>query len=152
MRNEHKLINSFKEFGFTSREVIQILSSPALSKANRFSDFTTNEIYDVRDTPEEPFINWWNNLEKDAKYKEWSTDMGEYLRPSYPGQLPPVKKNIFNLIMIEDLAQPESLARITSEIQMMIKRLVPVRFGTISLVNNDNSACKLTLLIKLQLF
>lgn len=44
--------------------------------------------------------------------------------------------------MVEDLAQPESLARVVTELQMMIKRLVPLRFGTISLVKDDGSACK----------
>jgi hypothetical protein len=44
--------------------------------------------------------------------------------------------------MVEDLAQPESLARIVTELQMMIKRLVPIRFGTISLVKEEDSPCK----------
>lgn len=66
----------------------------------------------------------------------------QYLRPSYPGQLPPVKKNLFNLIMIEDLAQPESISRIITEIQMMIKRTIPIRFGTVSIIKNEYSTCE----------
>lgn len=45
--------------------------------------------------------------------------------------------------MVEDLAQPESLARVVNELQMMIKRLVPVRFGIVSLLKEENNVCKL---------
>jgi UDP-glucose:glycoprotein glucosyltransferase len=66
----------------------------------------------------------------------------QYLKPTYPGQLHPVKRNAFNLIMVEDLSQTESLARIVNELQMMIKRLVPVRFGIVALLKEDDSICK----------
>lgn len=141
LRNEYNLISSFQELGFTAKEAIQIISSPILTKASRSGDSISTEIYDVRETPTEPFINWWNDIEKDSKYKEWSSDVADFLRPSYPGQLPPVKRNIFNLIIVEDLARPESLARITSEIQTMIKRFIPLRFGTVSLIKDENSPC-----------
>jgi UDP-glucose:glycoprotein glucosyltransferase len=72
------LIRSLQDMGFTAKEAISIISSPALSKASRFGDHSGNsEVYDVRDTPEEHFVAWWNDLEKDSRYKEWTTDMGE---------------------------------------------------------------------------
>lgn len=78
MRSERKLIKSLQDMGFTAKEAISIISSPALSKASRFGDQASHsEVYDVRDTPEEPFVTWWNDLEKDSRYKEWTADMGE---------------------------------------------------------------------------
>lgn len=53
------------------------MSSPVLTKASKLSEKNADEIYDVRDTPEEPFIVWWNDIEKDSRYKEWSSDIYE---------------------------------------------------------------------------
>lgn len=47
--------------------------------------------------------------------------------------------------MIEDLAQLESLNRIINEIQMMIKRTIPIRFGTVFMVKDKYSTCKFVL-------
>jgi hypothetical protein len=44
--------------------------------------------------------------------------------------------------MVEDLAQSESIARVVNELQMMIKRMVPVRFGIVTLLKEDKSICK----------
>ncbi|KAG2196556.1 hypothetical protein INT47_010395 [Mucor saturninus] len=139
LRTERKLIQSMQDLGFNAKESIQIISSPVLTKASRSNVKTADGVYDVRDTLEEPFVTWWNDLEKDSRYQEWSSNMQEYLRPAYPGQLPPVKKNLFNLILIEDLSQLESLNRIINEIQMMIKRTIPIRFGTVSIVKDEYS-------------
>lgn len=46
-------------------------------------------------------------------------------------------------MLVEDLASTASLSRIVNEIQAMIKRTIPIRFGLIALVEDDNSACKL---------
>ncbi|RCI03876.1 hypothetical protein CU098_007561 [Rhizopus stolonifer] len=139
LRSERKLIKSFERLGLTPKQAIQVISNPALTAADRASSEGNSEIYDVRDTPENPFIVWWNDIEKDKKYSGWTDDMEEYLRPSYPGQLHPVKKNIFNLIMVEDLANIDALARIVNEIQMMIRRLVPIRFGIVPFVKQDDN-------------
>lgn len=34
-------------------------------------------IYDVRDTPKNPFVVWWNDIEKDTRYREWPSDIME---------------------------------------------------------------------------
>lgn len=77
LRTERKLIQSLQDIGFTAKESIQIISSPVLTKASRSSDKTIDGVYDVRDTLEEPFVIWWNDLEKDSRYKEWSTNVQE---------------------------------------------------------------------------
>ncbi|KAI9244442.1 UDP-glucose:glycoprotein glucosyltransferase-domain-containing protein [Helicostylum pulchrum] len=139
LRTERKLIQSMQDIGFTSKEAIQIISSPVLTKASRFSEQAADEVYDVRDTAEEPFTVWWNDIEKDSRYKTWSSDVHEYLKPTYPGQLHPVKKNSFNLLMIEDLSQPGSLARMVQEVQGIIKRGIPLRFGTAFIIKDEHS-------------
>lgn len=77
VRSEHKLVKSFQDLGFTPKEAIDIMSNPGLTKANRLTDDASNIIYDVRDTPEAPFVIWWNDLEKDHKYSSWTSNLQE---------------------------------------------------------------------------
>ncbi|KAI7903194.1 UDP-glucose:glycoprotein glucosyltransferase-domain-containing protein [Cokeromyces recurvatus] len=139
LRSEYKLMQTFKNLGFTSKQAISIISNPSLSSANGFGEQVNSEIYDVRDTPEDPFIIWWNDLEKDKRYRDWASDVTEYTRPIYPGQLHQVRKNVFNLLMVEDLAQVESLSRIVNELYAMVKRSVPIRFGIVPIIKKDGS-------------
>ncbi|KAI8366128.1 UDP-glucose:glycoprotein glucosyltransferase-domain-containing protein [Blakeslea trispora] len=139
IRSERTLIRSFEQMDFTAKQAIHILSHPSYTAAERTPSAANSDIYDVRDTLNDRFVTWWNDLEKDKKYSKWTDDMEEFLRPSYPGQLPPIKKNIFNLIMVEDLANMESLARVAHEVQAMVKRLVPIRFGIVCLIKEDDS-------------
>lgn len=139
MRKERQLIASFEELGFKPKEAIEVISNPAFTVASQAGNSVNDEIFDMRDTPEEPFVIWWNDLEKDKRYDEWTSSMEDYVKPQYPGQLLPVKKNVFNLIMVEDLGQQGSIARVVNELHMMIKRLVPVRFGIISIIKEEDS-------------
>jgi UDP-glucose:glycoprotein glucosyltransferase len=77
VRSEKKIIQSFQKLGFTAKEAINILSNPSLSKSESESSEAIGEIYDVRDTPEKSFIVWWNDLEKDKRYKVWPSNLME---------------------------------------------------------------------------
>ncbi|KAI8639247.1 UDP-glucose:glycoprotein glucosyltransferase-domain-containing protein [Parasitella parasitica] len=139
LRSERKLVAAFEELGFTPKDAIQVMSNPAFTIATQSDKAANVEVFDMRDTLEEPFVIWWNDLEKDKRYSEWTSSLEDYIRPQYPGQLLPVKRNVFNLIMIEDLGQKESIARVVNELHMMIKRLVPVRFGIVSIIKENDS-------------
>lgn len=51
---------------------------------------------DIRDTA----ITWLNDLETDERYRRWSTTYMELLRPTYPGMLRNLRKNIYNYVSI----------------------------------------------------
>ncbi|KAG1175838.1 hypothetical protein G6F70_003865 [Rhizopus microsporus] len=143
LRDEKKLIQSIQAIGFSPKEAIEILSNPALSEGESMGNDIISGVYDVRDTPENPFVIWWNDIEKDTRYEDWPSNIMEILKPTYPGQLHPIRKNIYNLLLVEDLASTASLSRIVNEIQTMIKRTIPIRFGLIAFVEDDNSASTL---------
>jgi UDP-glucose:glycoprotein glucosyltransferase len=44
--------------------------------------------------------------------------------------------------MIEDLSRVNSLSRVVLEIRNMVGRNIPIRFGMVALVNEDEDACK----------
>jgi UDP-glucose:glycoprotein glucosyltransferase len=55
----------------------------------------------------------------------------------YPGQAPTVRRNMYNVIFIFDLAQPASLHFITNTLSMLIDRSFPVRFGIVPILETE---------------
>jgi hypothetical protein len=63
MRKEQKLVSAITSQGFNIDESIELLSTPpaAMSATNN------DESFDVRADA----VFWWNDLEKDKRYKRW---------------------------------------------------------------------------------
>src|SRR6201996_7229612 len=64
-------------------------------------------------------------------------NLTKLLRPLYPGQAPSIRRNMYNVILVVDLARPSSLRFITNTLSMLIDRLFPVRFGIIPIVESE---------------
>ena len=47
-------------------------------------------------------ITWANNLETGRMYWQWPDSVMDLLRPTYPGQLAKIQRNLFNLIALLD--------------------------------------------------
>lgn len=76
MRSEKKLIKSIQNIGFSSKEAIELITDPVLSEGEGTGDVISG-VFDVRDSPETPFITWWNDIEKDNRYHGWPSDIME---------------------------------------------------------------------------
>ncbi|BGP16173.1 hypothetical protein JCM10213_001389 [Rhodosporidiobolus nylandii] len=99
------------------------------------------ELYDATDRSEGgQVILWWNDLEKDRRYKSWPTAVKELLRPTYPGAMTLVARNLNNVVFLLDLSQPNSLLLIVENVKHFVSRGIPVRFGVVPLVATTNDA------------
>lgn len=49
---------------------------------------------DIRDSA----IIWVNDIENDSRYKRWSPSLTELLRPTFPGMLRNIRRNLYNLV------------------------------------------------------
>ena len=49
---------------------------------------------DIRDSA----IIWVNDIENDFRYNRWSPSLTELLRPTFPGMLRNVRRNLYNLV------------------------------------------------------
>ena len=97
------------------------------------------DLFDARDVKEGGgLIQWWNNFEDDPRYKPWPTSVREYLRPSYPGQMTLVAKNLYNLVLALDLSQPDQLQFVVEMIPQYIARKIPIRFGVVPVVTEES--------------
>jgi UDP-glucose:glycoprotein glucosyltransferase len=73
LKRERTLINSFKGMGLTSAEAISLLSHTGIAEAHEDSD---TQRYDWRDEIEDgKVILWLNDIEKDRRYKDWSSSV-----------------------------------------------------------------------------
>ena len=57
----------------------------------------------------------------------------------YPGQAPTVRRNMYNVVLVLDLARPSSLDFISHTLSMLIDHSYPVRFGIVPIVETEES-------------
>lgn len=61
------------------------------------------------------------------------------MQRTYPGQLPAVRREIFDLIIPVDFTRPDDVQMIVTTIQAFVKRKLAIRFGLVPLTSNQNS-------------
>ncbi|XP_059620979.1 UDP-glucose:glycoprotein glucosyltransferase [Phlebotomus argentipes] len=75
-------------------------------------------------------IVWINDIEHDSSYRRWSSSVMELLRPTFPGMLRNIRKNLFNLVLIVDPVT--SAARgILKLAESFVQHSAPVRLGVV---------------------
>lgn len=81
---------------------------------------------DIRDSA----IQWINDLETDAAYKRWPSSVDDLLRPTFPGMLRSIRRNLYNLVIVCDPSSKSSwpLLKLTDS---FITHQSPLRVGII---------------------
>ncbi|BGP24642.1 killer toxin resistant protein [Rhodotorula toruloides] len=145
MRKERKHIVNLLSLSIhmTGKEARDILigGSPRgpSSSRDRIGVDALGELYDSTDRDEGgQVILWWNDLEKDRRYKSWSKSVRELLRPVYPGSMNTVARNLNNIVFVLDLTQPEALSLVVGQIRQFVGRGIPVRFGIVPIVGSSS--------------
>lgn len=62
---------------------------------------------------------------------------------SYPGQLPQIRRDLHNIVVPVDLANPEDIQLVTSQLLQIIKRSIPVRIGLVPTASTPKSTAQL---------
>ncbi|KAI2635587.1 glycosyltransferase family 24 protein [Hypomontagnella submonticulosa] len=131
IRRERKLIEGVTELGLTGKEAVSLLGNREVTMAKADDE---PRRFDWRDEIEDGrVIIWLNNIEKDKRYADYPRSIMTLMQRTYPGQIPPIRKDIFNLVAPVDFTKPEDLSFVVEQLQMFIKRLLPVRFGLVPL-------------------
>ncbi|TPX66082.1 hypothetical protein SpCBS45565_g04732 [Spizellomyces sp. 'palustris'] len=128
LRIEVSRVASLTALNLTTDQAVELLTTPISEKSG--SDLEWGETFDVRSD----LVVWWNNLEKDSRYKYWPASITEVVRPSYPGQLKYLRKNLMSSVLNLDLANPSHL-QIMTQVFAFVEREVPLRFGVLPLVD-----------------
>ena len=117
------------EIGLTPPEAVSILSHDVVAQAQADD---TPQRFDWRDQAEGGnVIIWMNDLEQDKRYQTWPASLTALFQRSYPGSLPSVARDIHNLIVPFDPTNLKDLEMVTTALQSLVKRNVPVRIGLV---------------------
>lgn len=92
LRNELRSMEGLHNIGITNKRMSSLL-------ALDFGDDSDSQEFaiDIRDSA----INWLNDIEHDSKYGRWSNSLMELLRPTFPGMMRQVRRNLYNLVSLK---------------------------------------------------
>ncbi|KAF2007685.1 glycosyltransferase family 24 protein [Amniculicola lignicola CBS 123094] len=137
LRRERKLINGIRSQGLSGPHAIGLLSHPAMTESQATDE---PQRYDFRDEAEGGrVIIWLNNIEKDKRYEMWPSTLTSLLQRTYPGQLPPVRRDIHNSIVPIDITSKDDILSTVETIQSLVKRTVPVQWGLVPKSNTPGA-------------
>ncbi|OAA64659.1 udp-glucose:glycoprotein [Niveomyces insectorum RCEF 264] len=137
VRRERKLINGIRELGLTGKEAVDVLGHQAVAASKAES---VPPRFDWRDEAEDGrVIIWLNDLEKDSRYADFPKSLMRLLQGAMPGQIPPIRRDIFNQVYAVDFAKREDVELVVEQILDFIKRRIPVRFGLVPLTLSPGS-------------
>ncbi|KAJ3377938.1 hypothetical protein HDU92_007799, partial [Lobulomyces angularis] len=138
LKNEAKFFNKMHSLGFEASSTRKLITSNTGNEAEE--TFKWGNSFDTRDNN----VIWWNDIEKDKRYKNWPNSVTEYLRPIYPGQLHTVRKNFNNVLFVLDFTLAEHL-RYLEEVFIYIQRDLPIRFGIIPVLTGVSADANLAI-------
>ncbi|XP_028800912.1 UDP-glucose:glycoprotein glucosyltransferase isoform X2 [Neltuma alba] len=118
------LADQFSKLKIPHSTIRKLLSTLPPSESNTFR-------VDFRST----HVNYLNNLEEDAKYRRWRSNLNEILMPVFPGQLRYIRKNLFHAIYVLDPATTCGLESIDMILSLYENNL-PMRFGIVLYSSN----------------
>jgi len=139
LRSERAIINSLTALNLTTADAVKLLTLPTIVEAYSKED-SASPFFDASDRIERNnseseegglgAIAYWNDLEKedDLRYARWNPALSSILRPMYPGSFPMVRRNLFNVILVMDLAKVETCKFLSESVQMATGRIA-LRWG-----------------------
>ncbi|POR35107.1 UDP-glucose:glycoprotein glucosyltransferase [Tolypocladium paradoxum] len=143
LRRERRLIRGVRDLGLSGKQAVSLLGHSAISTAKSDDEPVR---YDWTDRLEDGrVIIWLNDLEKDSRYEEYPRTLTSLLQRAYPGQMPPIGRNIFNFLVPADLSNAEDLAYV-SQVVAIMNRGIPIRFGLVPLTSTAESTAQAKLL------
>ncbi|XP_042221378.1 UDP-glucose:glycoprotein glucosyltransferase 1-like isoform X2 [Homarus americanus] len=127
IRSEERVMGGLHKLGVTGESLSTLLQLDV-------SESTQEYGIDIRDSA----IMWMNNIETDKAYRKWPSTIGELLRPTYPGMLRSIKKNLHNLVIVADPVK-STTADLIRLVESFVTHSAPVRVGLVMSVNPEES-------------
>lgn len=129
LRSESKVLDGLHKIGVTGKASASLLALDLSSSSSK--EFAI----DIRDTA----ISWINDIENDAQYKRWSSSALDLLRPTFPGMMRNVRKNLFNVVIVFDPILPDARS-IIKLAESFVIHSAPIRLGLVLNTKQANEA------------
>uniref|UniRef100_A0A8C4VSW5 UDP-glucose ceramide glucosyltransferase-like 1 n=1 Tax=Gopherus evgoodei TaxID=1825980 RepID=A0A8C4VSW5_9SAUR len=109
-------------------------------KEKAFSKFMGLQIHPVDDSCSldirHSSIIWVNDIEKDHIYSKWPTSFQELLKQTFPGVIPQIRRNLYNLVLFIDPVQ-EHAADFVKLTELFYHHNIPLRIGFVFILNTN---------------
>ncbi|XP_072350240.1 UDP-glucose:glycoprotein glucosyltransferase 2-like isoform X2 [Scyliorhinus torazame] len=87
LKQEGRIMDGLYNLGIKNKDLSKLLNVNVYPVEE-------NPALDIRHSA----IIWMNDLERDQKYRSWPSSYQELLRPTFPGVIRQIRRNIFNLV------------------------------------------------------
>ncbi|XP_074657528.1 UDP-glucose:glycoprotein glucosyltransferase 1-like isoform X2 [Tubulanus polymorphus] len=126
LQSETKLLTGLHQLGIEEAQISEFM---------KIDMKTSDESYavDIRS----PHVVYINDLETERKYSGWPRSLNDMLRPTFPGMLRHVAKNIFHLVFVGDPVAKES-RDILKLAEAFYVHSAPIRIGFVWVVNDGD--------------
>lgn len=88
---------------------------------------------DIRDSA----VRWINDIENDPQYRRWPSTLSELLRPTFPGMLRSIRRNLYHLVLVIDPSISKSWPLLRLAESFLVHN-APLRIGLVIVVNSSN--------------
>ncbi|XP_050308475.1 UDP-glucose:glycoprotein glucosyltransferase isoform X2 [Anthonomus grandis grandis] len=128
LRQELKTMEGLHSLGLSNEKLRSLLHLD-------FSDSGQSEFaIDIRDSA----VNWLNDIELDNKYRYWSSSLMDLLRPTFPGMLRQIRKNLYNLVLVIDPTD-KNIRPLLKIVESFVVHATPIRVGLVFDVDPSKS-------------
>ena len=127
---ETRVAQKFKSIGVDADAARQLLRMQMASRDGEAQLLRLN----LSDPSVPRMLSFVNNIETDRQFKQWSPSVKQLLMPGGQRQLPPVRRNLYNIVAVLDLGQSYSWTLIDT-FQQYLQGRVPLRIAYV-LVDN----------------
>ncbi|KAF5269322.1 hypothetical protein FQR65_LT02624 [Abscondita terminalis] len=126
LRQEQRTMEGLYRFGLDNEQIKSLLSLDFSNSNSESQEFAI----DIRDSA----INWINDVERDTRYNRWSSSIMDLLKPTFPGMLRQVRRNLFNLVLIINPTDKE-MKGILMLLESLVIHSAPLRVGLVLAAN-----------------
>ncbi|BES97993.1 udp-glucose glycoprotein [Nesidiocoris tenuis] len=128
IRDELRMMEGLNDIGVSDKNASNALL--ALDMSNTGVDFGL----DIRDSA----VMWVNDIELDKQYNRWASSLMDLLRPTFPGMIRSVRKNLYNLVVCGDPSKREVIPLIRL-MQSFLIHNAPLRLGLVFAVDGKKT-------------
>ncbi|XP_030132085.4 UDP-glucose:glycoprotein glucosyltransferase 2 isoform X4 [Taeniopygia guttata] len=123
LKLEGKVMHGLHELGIKGEALSKFMRLHVHPKDNNYA-------LDIRHSS----IIWINNIEQDHSYSTWPESYQELLKPSFPGFLHEIRRNLYNLVLFVDPVQ-EDTGDYMKLAELFYHHDVPLRIGIVFILS-----------------